>query len=96
MPRLRLWLVYQVNFGTEAVAAGGCAQTPKRGVRNVEVPLLFGGGSVGGCALLRDGMLVCGCCHRGWVKVHTGLVPMGFGSENHGFLVASQFTLYIL
>lgn len=75
MPRLKLWLMYQVNFGTEA---RGCAQMPKRGVRNVEVPLLFGGGRVGGCTI-RDGLLVRGCCHRGWVKVHTGLVPMGSG-----------------
>lgn len=51
---------------------------PKRGVRNVEVLLLFGGGRVGDCTI-RDGLLVRGCCHRGWVKVHTGLVPMGSG-----------------
>lgn len=68
---------------------------PKRGVRNVEVPLRFGGGRVVGCTV-GDGVLVCGCCHRDWVKVYTGLVPMGFRNENHDFFAASQFTLYIL
>lgn len=67
---------------------------PKRRVRNVEVPLMFGGGEWEG--VLLEGVLVCGCCQRGWVKVYTGLVPMGFRSENHDFFAASQFTLYIL
>lgn len=78
MPRLKLWLMYQVNFGTEA--RGGlwmCSDAKKRG-QECRGALLFGGGRVGGCTLT-DGLLVRGCCHRGWVKVHTGLVPMGSG-----------------
>lgn len=68
---------------------------PKRGVRNVEVPLLFGGGREGGCTI-GDGMLVWGCHHRGWVRVHTRLVPMGFRSENHGFCSLSVYAVYFI
>lgn len=77
--------MYQVNFGTEAVAAGGCVQRC-----HCYLEVKSGRGSSTRC------ILVCGCCRRGWVKVHTGLVALGFRSENHGFLAASQFTLYIL
>lgn len=95
MPRLRLWLMYQVNFGTEAHGSLWICSDAKRRGQECRGAIAVGGGRVGGCTV-GDGMLVCGCRYRGWVKVHTRLVPMGFRSENHGLSAASQFTLYIL